>query len=72
MSDATEPGCFRARNDPPSSFYRAALEVAYVEGAKVDMIRRALTDVYTAALAELDRRFDNTDNRRQRADGERR
>ena len=71
-AEARDAGGFRARNDPPSSFYRVALECNYVEGARVEAIRKAITECYTEALAELERRFGDKDNRRQRAGGERR
>lgn len=57
MSAATEAGGYRVRNDPPSSFYRVALEVAYVEGAKPEVVRRAVRECYLEALAECERRF---------------
>lgn len=72
MSAATEAGGFRARNDPPTSFYRVSLEVAYVEGAEPAAMRRALADCHAEAVAELGRRFPPRDDRRHPASGERR
>jgi hypothetical protein len=60
------------RPDAASSFYRVAVDVSYIEGASPAAMRRALEDCYGEALAELDRRFGDQDNRRQQAGGERR
>lgn len=58
MSDkAVEAGGFRVRNDPPSSFYRVHVDIAYTEDAPVETIRKQLVDCYVLARRELDKRF---------------
>ena len=69
---ATEAGGFRVRPEASSRFYRVAIDVSYIEGASPDAMRRALNECHAEAIAELVRRFDTTDDRRQRAGGERR
>lgn len=54
---SAEPGGFRIRNDPPTSYYRVHIEIAYTEEAKVAAIRKQLVDCYSLAMTELDRRF---------------
>lgn len=52
-----KPGAFRVRNDPPNQHYRVAIEIAYDDQARPDVIHRELTEAYALALAELDKRL---------------
>lgn len=70
---SSEPGGFRVRPSVRSSEYRVAIECAYTENAHPPAIRAALIECYGEALAELDRRFDGTqDDRRRTSATERR
>ena len=52
-----DPGAFRVRTHPPQQHYRVAIEVAYDEHARADVIRRELTEAMALAFGEIDKRF---------------